>query len=205
MKQETDIPTGVIAIPVDVQKAATALLHQQMWCWGYDIRHTEGNVLLRYTFTRQRPPDPALGSSRYTLYGEQGQHITLWGFGVWYARAEVGGIFLQRYGFSPRLTSTIESPASIWTPHDLPPLRVPTLCKEGHTTLVLLSSLLSWMSGYEQWIQENLGGAYRKCSLKEWPHQVIPPENMATMWQRLARDCHTWQRSTMEANTVAPQ
>jgi hypothetical protein len=176
-----------------------------MWCWGCDIRHPEGNVLLRYTFTCQRPPDPSQGSSRYTLCDGQGQHITLWGFGIWYALTEVGGIFLQRYGFSPCLTSTIESPASIWTPRDLPPLRLPTTFKEGHTALALLSSLLFWISEYEQWIQENLGSDYRKYSLKEWPHQVISPENIVSMWQRLAHDCHTWQRPTMEANTIATQ
>ncbi len=194
MKQKMETWTGAIAIPADVQEVATALLHQQMWCWGYDIRHPEGNVLLRYTFTCQRPPDRSQGSSRYTLCDGQGQHITLWGFGVWYAQTEVGGLFLQRYGFAPRLTRSIEPPASVWTPLHLPVLRIPITPEEGQVTLALLSSLLYWIGAYEQWIQENLGCDYRKCSLKAWPHHVIPPENMATMWPRLARDCHTWQR-----------
>ncbi|MBA2395695.1 MAG: hypothetical protein H0V70_23450 [Ktedonobacteraceae bacterium] len=205
MNQKTETATGSISIPADIQKVATALLHQQMWCWGYDIRHPEGNMLLRYTFTYQRPPDPSVGSSRYMLCDRQGQHIVLWGFGIWYAQTEVGGLFLQRYGFSPRLTCTIEPPASIWTPLHLPVLRVPITSEEGHTTLILLSSLLSWIGGYEQWVQENLGEDYRKWSLSGWPHRVIPPANIATMWQRLARDCHTWQCSTMMENTVATQ
>jgi hypothetical protein len=203
--QETEKLAGVMTIPPHVQKEAAALLHQQMWCWGCDIRHTEGNVLLRYTFTRQRPPDPALGSSRYTLCSEQGQHITLWGFGVWYARTEVGGLFLRRNAFSPRLTCTIEPPASIWCVTHLPALCVPTTPEEGQATHILLSSLLSWISDYEQWIQETLGTDYRRRCLKEWPHRVIFPEHVALVWQRLARESHSWCCSATAAKNGESQ
>jgi len=119
MQPEANTRTGTLHIPADAQQLGTAFLHQQFWCWGYDIRHAEGNLLRHYGFACQRPPDQTAGSSLYILHLPEGKIIALWGFGIWYAQADVGSLFLQRYSFAPRLAATIEPP-SIWTPPHLP-------------------------------------------------------------------------------------
>ena len=49
----------------NVRKIGTTLLDQQLWCWGQDIRRTEGNALLAYGFTKHRPLEGKHGSTAY--------------------------------------------------------------------------------------------------------------------------------------------
>ena len=74
--------TGASGSTACVQRFAAALLDQQMWCWGCDIRHGEGNVLLQYGFSRWRPPEGTLGSTAYQLEAPPSRQVVLWGFGV---------------------------------------------------------------------------------------------------------------------------
>jgi hypothetical protein len=46
MQPEIDTTTGTLHIPANVEKLGTAFLHQQFWCWGYDIRHADGDRLV---------------------------------------------------------------------------------------------------------------------------------------------------------------
>jgi hypothetical protein len=39
-----------------LRRRASALFDQQMWCWGQDVRHHGGDVLVRYGFCRWRTP-----------------------------------------------------------------------------------------------------------------------------------------------------
>ena len=192
---EATMMTGALHIPVDVQQRGAAFLHQQFWCWGYDIRHTEGNLLRRYGFTCQRPPDQTTGSSFYLLHLPEDKIIALWGFGIWYAQANVGSLFLQRYSFAPRLATTIEPPC-IWTPTQLPRLSFPSTPQEGRMTQSLLCVLLQWISSYEQWVQQIRGCSYRKLCLKDWDQMTIAAEDMAITWQQLADLCRDWPCTT---------
>jgi hypothetical protein len=195
VQPEPGTTTGTLHIPVDVQQLATAFLHQQFWCWGYDIRHAQGNLLRHYGFACQRPPDQTTGSSLYLLHQPEGKIIALWGFGIWYAQADVGSIFLQRYSFVPRLATTIEPP-SIWTPTHLPILSLPSTLEEGCITQLLLCALLHWISSYEQWVQQIRGYGYREQCLKDWNQTIIAAQDMVTMWEHLANHCRDWPCTT---------
>jgi hypothetical protein len=188
---ETTMITGTLHIPVDVQQRGAAFLHQQFWCWGYDIRHAEGNLLRRYGFTCQRPPDQVTGSSFYLLHQPEGKIIALWGFGLWYAQADVGSFFLRRYSFAPCLAAMIEPPC-IWTPTHLPRLSLPSTQQEGYITQSLFSALLQWISSYEQWVQQIRGCGYREQCLKDWDQTIIAAEDIAMTWQHLADLCRDW-------------
>ncbi len=191
MTTRTDQSTGALRIPANRQKFATNLLHQQMWCWGYDIRRSEGNLLQDRGFTIQRPPDSTAGSSCYVLHTDDGLYIALWGFGVWCAQCGTG-LFLRRYSFAPRLTPTAEPSSQLWNASFLPTLCVPTTHMEGRSVQSLLSTLLHWMSEYEQWIQTTIGCMYRKQSLQGWKPLVVPAEQMTLAWKHLAVECEQW-------------
>ena len=83
------------ALPPHVKKRGAALLEQQMWCWGQDIRCPEENLLLRYGFTRVRSPEGISGSSASMLPQDDDHTMTLWGFGLFYAQRSIGGIFIR--------------------------------------------------------------------------------------------------------------
>ena len=54
-------------LPARVRRRGEAVLHQQCWCWGQDIRRVAGNLLLDNGFDKHRPLDGKEGSSAYRL------------------------------------------------------------------------------------------------------------------------------------------
>ena len=58
--------SAVWRVPPSVIREGKLLLDQQCWCWGQDIRHPEGNLLLTHGFVRERH-DTEKDLSRYTL------------------------------------------------------------------------------------------------------------------------------------------
>lgn len=178
---------GRLHIPSDVRRLGRDLLNQQLWCWGKDICRAEGNILPRYGFVRKRPPEGKKGSSSYTLRPGPGSKVALWGFGVLYSNVEVGGLYLFRQGFSPRLLSDAALPEHVWKAAQLPKLVVPATAAECESARILLHDALGWIAAYEQWVREDLGSEYRRRSLDDCPAKVVvPAEEMASAWRRLA-------------------
>ncbi|MCS6839908.1 MAG: hypothetical protein NZ701_03935 [Roseiflexus sp.] len=66
-------------LPAHLQQRGAELLHLQCWLWGCDIRRPEGNLLLEYGFSRQRPPAGATGSSAYLRTADPDTVIVLGG------------------------------------------------------------------------------------------------------------------------------
>jgi hypothetical protein len=175
-----------LRLPLEVRKMATALLDQQMWCWGQDIRRPEGNLLLAYGLTRQHPPETIKGSSRYHWSESESDQVVLWGFGIAYIQAGVGGVFLKRFGFSPRWFTTVDPLNQVWTLDQLPRMRLPRTSEERQKTQTLFEALLHWISTYEQWIKETCGCAYRQRCLSAWQKAICPADTIAEEWRRLA-------------------
>lgn len=158
-----------------------------MWCWGYDIRRPAGNLLLHYGFTRYRPPEDQQGSSNYILSPIPGCQIGLWGFGLFYGDERLGGLFLKRYEFSPKLTLSPQLPLNISKVAEIPASRKPQTQAEVDLAYTLLGTVLGWISGYEQWVQVEAGADYRLQSVRAWHRKVvIPSGEMAVAWQKLA-------------------
>lgn len=185
MKQPTRLPR----LPLETRKVGTALFDQQMWCWGQDIQCPEGNLLLAYGLTRQRPPETIKGSSAYQWNNTGTQQVMLWGFGMAYIEVGVGGMFLKRFGFTPRLLATVDPLNQIWGLDQLPRTRLPRTFEEGQKTQALFAALLRWISVYEQWIQETCGCEYRQRCLSAWQKTICPAEAIAEEWKRLAILC----------------
>jgi hypothetical protein len=88
------------------------LLHHQCWAWGADVRHPEGNLLLRYGFERA-----ALGAARRYVLKRGRRLIVLWPFGMAFAkpcRTDAQAIFVERFSFEPRCVSP-ESAEIAWS------------------------------------------------------------------------------------------
>jgi hypothetical protein len=176
----------------DETRKGAALFHQQMWCWGYDIRRPEGNLLLTYGFKRERPPEGVHGSSAYILHTPERREITLWGFGLFLAQDRQGSLFLPRYGFLPRWSSLTPFPANVWTLAQLPPMIFPQTEKEVLCVRRLFTDLLLEISRYEQWIRETQGEGYRESCIRCWPHVVCPANGMVEAWKEFAVLSERW-------------
>jgi hypothetical protein len=183
---EPTATTGHLLIHPNVRKLAADLLNQQLWCWGRDIQHPDGNILLKHGFMRVRPPEDHQGSSAYTLRLADEHTMIMWGFGLFCGQKEKGGVFIMRFGFNPRHTEAAELMLPIWTTAQLPELRTPTSSFECAAARDLLVRALNWISRYEGWVIDTFGIGYRRQCVKVWDKAVVPAEWTATEWLRIA-------------------
>lgn len=170
-----------------LRRRAALLLDQQLWCWGQDVRYPAGNILMRFGFQRERPPDPASGCSAYRLFPFSGGQIVLWGFGLFFGQEAYGGLFLRRQQFLPLWTPLATLPTMFWEPEHVPELRVPRTLAECVCTRRLLTAALQGIACYEQWVLDTLGLDYRNHCLSAWHNTTVPAEAVSDEWARLAR------------------
>jgi hypothetical protein len=130
-------------------------LAQQMYLWGRDVRHPEGNALLRSGLQRiARIDNEGEGTSLYRIECENGW-IELHGFCAGWRPHDpeaTGMLYIRRY-------HRIFLAHGSMTPghYDMSRLR------SGSTDEILLASesFLRWWIGYEKWATQELGTAWR--------------------------------------------
>ena len=137
-------------------------LAQQMYLWGRDVRHPDGNALLRAGLQRiARIENSGEGTSLYRLERENGW-IELHGFcagwrphdpqatGMLYIR-RCHRIFLARGSMTPGR-------------YDMSRLR------SGTADEILLAgeTFLRWWVDYEKWVAQELGAAWRKDCWRDY-------------------------------------
>ncbi|MEM7342743.1 MAG: hypothetical protein AAF485_00740, partial [Chloroflexota bacterium] len=179
-------PVFNLPISGETRRLGRGLLDQQMWCFGYDIRRSDGNLLREYGFTRQQQPEEERGSC-YTLCLGSDCQVGLWGSGLFYGHGELGGLSLKRYQFHPKLTESPQLSANTAGASKLPAGRKPQTEAEIAQIGVLLGQALSWLALYEQWVQGVAGSDYRSQSVQAWHRKmVVSADEMAATWQELA-------------------
>ena len=188
------LPRGLVDLPCltpgsalaseKPQKLAQHLLSQQIWCWGQDIESIHGNLLVRYGFQRIPAPANTNAPSSYLLKSA-GTSIVLRGFGVFYGIDRLGGLFLARYGFSPKFTECGRVDRPLFTTADLPPLLRSQIEDESRCRQ-LLTAWIDWICRYEFWIASEFGPDYRSDSLSRWtsPRGLqIRADEIVPAWQ----------------------
>ncbi len=182
----TTEPTRVFCLPTADLRRGESLLNQQFWLWGQDIRRQEDNALLRYGFTRTRPPAEIERSNCYTLRFDEHRIVALWGFGLFYGDRVNGGLYLSRFRLCPLLSRNWEPPVDVWTPSHLPAFTSPANAVEWASAHLLLVDAFRWVSAYESWILKEMGTAYRQDCLADWKRPVCSAADSAAQWLRLA-------------------
>ncbi|TWT96592.1 hypothetical protein [Neorhodopirellula pilleata] len=171
------------------REQATALLSQQIWCWGQDVKRPEGNWLTEIGFQRNTPPTEHKDcSSVYTLAISPASRVVLRGFGVYIGDDAIGGLYIERYGFTPKYSPIPNLECPPWSDKDLPEFVTPSPEQRCESTMLLLR-LLDWIRGYEVDIANRLGTDYRRETLMRWNNGkriVTPAETMASSWRRLS-------------------
>ena len=177
----------------DFKKRGAALLHQQCWCWGFDVRRQSANgranLLVELGFERVAAPGGVHGATTYRLRQIDGSTITLWGFGLCYGDA-AGGIFVSRFGFWPRLGATA-TPESAFEAKHLASFRAARQLDECERALDYFARALRWIATYEERAVEVAGLEHRRAALDAWSHGVAShhasaPETLARDWRELA-------------------
>jgi len=184
---EEKAPLSPTAAERRKRRSAAVLLDQQMWCWGQDIERKDGNLLLQFGFRKVRPPEKVSGCTAYLVTPFPGCQLVLWGFGLFFGLQSSGGIFIRRYGFNPGWSCLPEVPVNVWCPERLPTFKRPQSDEEREHTQRLTSKAAIWLAGYEQWVLDTVGVAYRQNCLRLWRKKaLVSEEAMPTAWRQLA-------------------
>lgn len=167
---------------------ATELFSQQLWCWGRDILHPQGNLLVALGLERTPPPPRSDSPSLYTATPEAGTHVILRGFGVFFGVADLGGVFVRRYGFRPMLTPDPALAVPLWSVEDLPELiKIEESMLETATRLT--QRLCGWIADWEDRTAQLVGMEARRAALAVWHKPpVVAAEEMADAWRWLAEE-----------------
>lgn len=184
-------PTNPQLEQFDPIEHAVGLLSQEVWCWGRDVLRPEGNWLLELGFDRLEPPaDRDECSSVYSLTLPCDQQIVLRGFGVIFIDKGRGSIFLPRYEFCPRYSTSVILEQPPWSGEDLPGFSEPGP-NQRENCAAMLFGLIDWISDYEFNIVDKLGIEYRRDTLQKWndgSRHFTQAENFALAWRNLASD-----------------
>jgi hypothetical protein len=152
-----------------------ALLHQQCWCWGCDLRRPEGNLLLQYGFERSRPPRRDYGSSRYILRIDSQGTLHLWGFGAAWQEGD-GATFIARYEFQPAALLAESLAGEIWVREQL--LLAPSTPNRRLQSLTQAARFCRFNAAYERWVVETAGPSYRDNTRKSWTTRLLAPGSL---------------------------
>lgn len=170
------------------RRLALKLIETQMWCFGADIRRSEGNLLIEFGFVRDRPPEGISGSTSYRIHWE-GLDVTLWGFSALFSQEELGSLTFKRHEWEPRWTSMKIAPQNLWQAGAMPRLGTPCGVGEWKSARALLRRAVDFLVHYEQAIDTKLGPVYRHVVKQGHPDRKrsILLEDLATSWKGLGR------------------
>ncbi len=163
------------------------LMHHQCWFFGRDILHPEGNLLIQYGFERLGAKNPKNGTNRYRLVVKDSFEVDLWGFGMFYGRANIGGVFIKRYDFRPRFFKGDRLGSQIFKCEHLPLNCLPRNEFEAAMSKTLTIAAIDWILGYEQWIEQTCGKIWRRQCLSEWPNSSFPARKIKSNWTSLVK------------------
>lgn len=175
-------------LPKKTVHQAAKLLNEQCWCWGADIRHRDGNLLLTYGFRRDRAPAPTVGSNMYSYHPTPTQVIVLWGWGMFYGETTTGGLFMGRNGFAPMITNTPTISTPVFSSEALPTLKIPKSEKEYQIAGQLTGNALRWIAHYETWVVATAGEEHRLACLATWRKRPVEDVLAPWLWARLGNE-----------------
>lgn len=183
-----------IKLPPALRQRAAALLDQQMWCWGCDVRHPAGNLLLAYGAEKRPAPELRLHSA-YSFQLGTDTALNLWGWGIWIACQSCGSVFVSRAKFRVRYTGQANQTPQAWCECDLPPTRTAVTSGELYAVGNLLSEMCRWISAYESWLLTQVDCDYREQAIAAWPERKrhsggVRAAEMAASWIVLSEMLH---------------
>lgn len=167
-------------------------MEQQLWCWGKDIEHPNENLLMRFGFERHRDQSTADRSTCYRLDHDQ-FHVALWGFGMFFGRRELGGLFVNRFEFCPSWAPVESLSLTIYWPDELPVFARPRGKPQWQSARKLWNLSQLWIAEYEDWVRVTAGLDYRRECVDNWLRPFVHAEKTGAAWRFLSQ--RTWERT----------
>lgn len=167
------------------------LLNHQCWNFGRDILHPSGNLLIRYGFERFGVPKGKKGGNSYRIDLDANSELVIWGFGIFLGESETGGIYLNRFDFSPKILKNSRLNLPITQSVQLPCKRKPLTADERKTALGKTKRIVNWIIEYESWIGKICDKNWRRQCLNDWGKATLEPEEVKSGWKNLQKRIYT--------------
>lgn len=179
-------PVGTATVPFSRQRVllgeVSAALRQQMFFWGRDVL-SGGNLLLRHGFDKL-PSAGLKGTSCYRISFQDGVIELHGACAGWYPATDSprpGFLFVRHTG---RCASHQLHEPVVPGSHDVTALQSATA-----TTMTAARTFMTWLAGYEEWIQTETNCGYRR----ECQHMLMQmpkgkpwlPAEQALEWMRI--------------------
>lgn len=170
---------------IDFIKLSNRMFDQQMWCWGCDIRNSNGNKMIEYGFSKLKNGTEKDSPSQYSIiYNEH--KIFLWGFGGLIRQSKDNAIFIRRYDFYPKRLESVPEDLMANNPKDIKRLFVKDKSLLYECDYNLLKVFYDLIMDYESWIIKQLGSEYREYTLSIWiKKKIVDTENLILTWRKL--------------------
>lgn len=176
---------GQLFLPSSQEEFCAETMHMQCWFWGCDIKHPNGNLLLRNGFCRHRPPEGSEGSSCYFKNLPDEKRLLLWGFGLALIDIHSSGIYVNRYKFRPIAIQLPEDNSIPYRPEHLNAATDENQ-EDWSRSILLLADAVSWIVSYEKWISVELGNGYRRvCQRAFQSESLIWKTNPLWAWNKV--------------------
>ncbi|MCG8583313.1 MAG: hypothetical protein MI757_01205 [Pirellulales bacterium] len=176
-------------MPRPIRRFCGKLMEQQVWCWGRDVEYPDGNLLMTYGFQRHRDRSTQDRSTCYRLDQDQ-LHVALWGFGMFFGRRDLGGLYLGRFESCPRWAPVESISLTIHWPDELPVFARPRGRSQWERARKLWKASQLWIANYEAWVRSTVGLLYRRECVETWLRPFVRAEKTAAAWRFLSR--HGW-------------
>ena len=178
-------------MPHPVRRFGGKLMAQQLWCWGQDIEFPDGNLLMSFGFERHRYHGMVDRSTCYRLDSEQ-LHVCMWGFGIFFGRRDLGGLYLDRFEFCPNWAPVESLSLAIHWPDELPVFGRPRGRDQWRRARKLWKATSKWIADYESWVRDTAGIAYRRECVDTWLRPFVRADRIASAWRFISR--RGWER-----------
>ena len=171
--------------PAHLRRHLAATLDLTLWCLGCDVRHPDGNLLVRRGLVRLPPPhDTRPAATMYAACTADGGEVSLavWGFGLFVGSRTAGrGLLVRRHADAgARLTRRPRLAAPAWRPDQLPPADPVRGPDDGAAAAQLLATVASHLAEYERWVASCCGPAYRAACAAAQPRHVRRRQRLGT-------------------------
>jgi|GEM_PF-1535110 len=205
-------------IEPSMTRALAELLDWQLWYWGQDIHHADGNALLAFGFERHRGPDDGTHrSSAYRLAaGARASaslrgltEFTAWGFGISAVHRHFAvphrSLLLVRHERSVGLCSASIA-AQAGTRDTLPERQLPRCADDWACLCTTLIDVARCCATYERWARAELRDAHRTEAHRQRPRHIRRRHELPTFlddpWTRVADRLATSLASLASLNPV---
>ncbi len=170
---------------IDFIKLSNKMFDQQMWCWGCDIRNSNGNKMIEYGFSKQKAGKEKDSPSQYSIIYKE-HKIFLWGFGGLIRQSKDNAVFIKRYDFYPKKLESVPMDLIANDPKDIMRFYVKDKSLLYECDYNLLKVFYDLIIDYENWIIEQMGHNYREYTLSIWiKKKIVDAENLILTWRKL--------------------